>query len=185
MTHYSTRLTTVTIKLRQQRRDPDSPQPSWLPSPATALLNLVYIWPRPMHATASPLGRDLRDQIDRGRHSQFSCTLRCQESPTGLCATWPPALVASLSAQHMVGNGHSLVREARLVAVDIRNALLRGSFASMHCQSHQALTPVLRPSANDLTSPCSILSDLLVFSAPLPRRLPCGNAHAIVSSSAT
>ena len=188
MIHYSTRLTTITTKLHQPRLAPDTPQPSWLPTPAIpstppcSTLSTFGLG----QCTPPPAPSDATSVITshRGQQLQFSCTFCCQESPPGLRATWPPALVTSLSAQHMVGDGPSLVREARLVAPDVRNTISRGPLASMHCQSHRALTLGRRPSANDLTSTSSILPDLLVFSAPLPRRPPCGNAHAIVSSSA-
>ena len=83
--------------------------------------------------------------IHQGRQLQFRCTLRCQGSPTGLRAAWPPAPVASPTTQHAVRNDQSLMREALLRAFDVGNALLRGSISSLHRHSHQALTSVIPP----------------------------------------
>ena len=146
MTHYPTRLTTSTIKPRQPDHDPDSPPVSWPPSPSTSSTPSSSTSPSPGLGQCTPPPTPTDAMLsDRGRQLQFRCTFRRQESPTGLRATWPPALVASPSTQHAVRNDRSLMGEALLVAPGARNALLHGPLASMHCHSHQALTAVTSP----------------------------------------
>ena len=154
MTHSPTRLTTITTSLRLLRLSADTPQPSWLsalptpPTPPCSTLSICGF----NHCTPPSALSDVTSGFtsQRGQQLQLGCTICCQESPPGLRATWPPALATSLSVQHMVGNGHSLVREARQVALDVRNTVSRGHLASVHRQFHRAPILGLRPSANDL-----------------------------------